>query len=106
LWAGRGVGLRSYALIGFWYQDVEKARAGSNAFIVNRIGDFGFLLGIFLLFWTLDAGGHGTVVFREIEANVGVLEGRVFWGVPVAVLVGLFLFLGAVGKSAQIPLHV
>jgi len=101
-----GVGLCSYALIGFWYQDIEKARAGSKAFIVNRIGDFGFLLGIFLLFWTLDAAGHGTVVFREIEANVGLLEGRFFWGFPVAVLVGLFLFLGAVGKSAQIPLHV
>ena len=101
-----GVGLCSYALIGFWYQDLEKARAGSKAFIVNRIGDFGFLLGIFLLFWTLDAGGHGTVVFREIEANVGLMEGSTFGGVPVAVLVTLFLFLGAVGKSAQIPLHV
>src|SRR5712664_4200182 len=61
-----GVGLCSYALIGFWYKDHNNARAGNKAFIVNRVGDFGFVLGIFLLFWTLDAQGHGTVTFREI----------------------------------------
>ncbi|HXT54429.1 MAG TPA: proton-conducting transporter membrane subunit, partial [Candidatus Eisenbacteria bacterium] len=61
-----GVGLCSYALIGFWYQDQNNARAGNKAFIVNRVGDFGFVLGIFLLFWTLDAQGHGTLTFREM----------------------------------------
>ena len=56
-----GVGLCSYALIGFWYQDHNNARAGNKAFIVNRVGDFGFVLGMFLLFWSLDAQGHGTL---------------------------------------------
>jgi NADH-quinone oxidoreductase subunit L len=101
-----GVGLCSYALIGFWYEDPEKARAGNKAFIVNRVGDFGFLLGIFLLFWSLDASGHGTVVFREIQANVGAIAGKTWWGVPVPVWVTLFFFVGATGKSAQIPLYV
>ena len=53
-----GVGLCSYALIGFWYSDWNNAAAGSKAFIVNRIGDFGFMLGTFLLFWTLAGVGH------------------------------------------------
>ncbi len=53
-----GVGLCSYALIGFWYTDHANARAGNKAFIVNRVGDFGFVLGMFLLFWTLDAQGQ------------------------------------------------
>ncbi len=101
-----GVGFCSWALIGFWYQDVAKAQAGNKAFIVNRIGDFGFILGIFLLFWTLDGAGHGTLVFRDVETHASLLEGRFFWGVPVAVLVTLFFFVGAMGKSAQIPLHV
>ena len=61
-----GVGLCSYALIGFWYTDHANARAGNKAFIVNRVGDFGFVLGMFLLFWSLDAQGHGTLTFREM----------------------------------------
>jgi NADH-quinone oxidoreductase subunit L len=101
-----GVGLCSWALIGFWYQDVEKAQAGNKAFIVNRIGDFGFILGVFLLFWSLEQSGHATLVFREIQANAGRLEGMTFWGMPVVVLVTLLLFVGATGKSAQIPLYV
>ena len=61
-----GVGLCSYALIGFWYTDHANARAGNKAFIVNRVGDFGFVLGIFLLFWTLDAQGQiGRASCRE-----------------------------------------
>jgi NADH-quinone oxidoreductase subunit L len=102
-----GVGLCSFALIGFWYEDPEKARAGNKAFIVNRVGDFGFLLGIFLLFWSLeDAAGQGTLVFREIQAGVGAIADKTWLGVSIPVLVTLFFFVGAAGKSAQIPLYV
>jgi NADH-quinone oxidoreductase subunit L len=101
-----GVGFCSYALIGFWYQDHNNARAGNKAFIVNRVGDFGFVLGMFLLFWSLDAQGHGTVTFREIAKWASTLEGQTLWGISVATLATLFLFVGATGKSAQIPLYV
>src|SRR5712692_2382424 len=76
-----GVGLCSYALIGFWYHDHVNTRAGNKAFIVNRVGDFGFILGIFLIFWSLDGQGHGTVTFREIEKFAPLLRGQEIWGV-------------------------
>src|SRR6266699_1676466 len=101
-----GVGFCSWALLGFWHKELPNTTAGNKAFIVNRIGDFGFVLGMFLLFWTLDARGHGTLVFRELAQHAHLLEGQVFWGLPVATLVTLFLFIGATGKSAQIPLYV
>ncbi len=94
-----GVGLCSYLLIGFWFSDSEKAAAGMKAFIANRIGDAGFLLGIFVLFFTF-----GTVHFADLLA---VLPGTVEsgWVGPIT-LACLFLFIGATGKSAQIPLYV
>ena len=101
-----GVGFCSWGLIGFWHKELANTRAGNKAFIVNRIGDFGFVLGIFLLFWSLDARGHGTLVFRELRQHVYLLEGAMFWGMPLATLATLFLFVGATGKSAQIPLYV
>jgi len=101
-----GVGLCSWALIGFWHQELANTRAGNKAFIVNRIGDFGFVLGVFLLFWSLDARGHGTLVFRELATHARLLAGETQWGVPVATLVTLLFFVGATGKSAQIPLYV
>ncbi len=101
-----GVGLCSYALIGFWYTDLNNATAGSKAFIVNRIGDFGFVLGLFLLFWSMSAAGHPTITFRELAAHAGVLQGMTFWGIAVPTLVTLLFFVGATGKSAQIPLYV
>ncbi|HWO42668.1 MAG TPA: NADH-quinone oxidoreductase subunit L [Candidatus Eisenbacteria bacterium] len=101
-----GVGLCSYALIGFWYQDHANARAGNKAFIVNRVGDFGFVLGMFLLFWSFDAQGHGTLTFREMARWAESIQGMELWGVGVVTLATLFLFVGATGKSAQIPLHV
>ena len=92
-----GVGLASYLLIGFWFEDADKARAGKKAFITNRIGDAGFLLGMFLLYQAL-----GTLDMARINAA--------FASGPVpavsASLVGILLFIGATGKSAQIPLHV
>jgi len=113
-----GVGLCSYLLIGFWYLDDANAAAGQKAFVVNRIGDFGFLLGIFLLFWSFAAAGVPTIEFREMAANVNQLADKTVelapffsflpgfptWG--LLTLACLLLFVGAVGKSAQIPLYV
>ena len=93
-----GVGLCSYLLIGFWYQRPSAAEAGKKAFVVNRIGDWGFLLGIFLIFvtfGTLDFGG----VFSQAPE-------RLQHGGVIATAIAIFLFIGAVGKSAQIPLYV
>jgi NADH-quinone oxidoreductase subunit L len=101
-----GVGLCSYALIGFWYQDHNNARAGNKAFIVNRVGDFGFVLGMFLLFWSLDAQGHGTLTIRDMAKWASTLHGQQIWGMSVVTLATIFLFIGATGKSAQVPLFV
>ncbi len=91
-----GVGLCSYLLIGFWYEKHSAARAGMKAFITNRVGDFGFALGIFLIFSTL-----GTIQYSEIFANVDKLAAA---GVLTAAT--LLLFVGATGKSAQFPLYI
>jgi NADH-quinone oxidoreductase subunit L len=89
------VGLCSYALIGFWYKKPSAAGAAKKAFVVNRVGDFGFGLGIMLIWVNL-----GTLSFREVFAQIGTLdEGTI-------TLIALLLFAGAVGKSAQFPLHV
>jgi NADH-quinone oxidoreductase subunit L len=101
-----GVGLCSYALIGFWYNEWANASAGSKAFIVNRIGDFGFVVGMFALFWGLDRTGQGTLVVREIAHRVHLLQGQTFWGMALPTFITLMLFIGATGKSAQIPLYV
>jgi len=92
-----GVGLASYLLIGFWFDDPANAAAGKKAFITNRIGDAGFLLGMFLLYWAF-----GTLDMDKI--NAAFTSGAA----PVisASLAGVLLFIGASGKSAQIPLHV
>ena len=156
-----GVGLCSYLLIAFWYTDPAKAAAGMKAFVVNRFGDFGFLLGLFLLFWGLGGAwqklpdgttayrptanlqdvrviesaapqapehgepaahgeAHETVVkvgptlnFRELRDQVvlkatGVaehLQQQKLFGIGLLALVGVLLFVGAMGKSAQLPLY-
>jgi NADH-quinone oxidoreductase subunit L len=93
-----GVGLCSYLLIGFWFTDREKADAGKKAFIVNRIGDFGFLIAMFLLFTQFE-----TLDFLPLfEAAPEELA----YGGALVTAVTLFLLLGATGKSAQIPLYV
>jgi NADH-quinone oxidoreductase subunit L len=104
-----GVGFCSWALIGFWHQEWANTTAANKAFIFNRIGDFGFVLGIFALFWSLDAatGGHGTLVFREMRVHIGSLEHATpILGISVAAFASFCLFVGATGKSAQIPLYV
>jgi NADH-quinone oxidoreductase subunit L len=91
-----GVGLCSYLLIGFWYEKQSASDAGKKAFVVNRIGDFGFLLGIFLIFWTF-----GSVNFTEVFPQAAKYP----MGSGVLTAITLFLFLGATGKSAQLPLY-
>ncbi|OGL59386.1 MAG: hypothetical protein A3I72_10925 [Candidatus Tectomicrobia bacterium RIFCSPLOWO2_02_FULL_70_19] len=90
-----GVGLCSYLLIGFWYEKQSASDAGKKAFIVNRIGDAGFLLGLFLI-WTLT----GSLSYAEVFKAAPQLAA------PAATAIGLLLFIGAMGKSAQIPLYV
>ncbi|MBI3872456.1 MAG: NADH-quinone oxidoreductase subunit L [candidate division Zixibacteria bacterium] len=93
-----GVGLCSYLLIGFWFRRPAAAKAGMKAFIVNRVGDLGFALAIFLIYREL-----GTVNFIEVFDRAGVAAGAM-GGTLTAI--GLLLFAGATGKSAQIPLYV
>lgn len=93
-----GVGLASYLLIGYWYQKPEAAQAATKAFVVNRVGDFGFLLGVILTFYTF-----GTTDIVEISKRASQ---EFTLGAPVITAMTLLLFLGAIGKSAQIPLHV
>jgi len=96
-----GVGLCSYLLIGFWYEKDENAAAGKKAFIVNRVGDMGFVLGLLLLAWST-AGPHGALSLdiAHIEAHVADL------GTGTATAIALLLLVGAAGKSAQLPLYV
>ena len=142
-----GVGLCSYGLIGFWYTDMEKAKAALKAFVVNRFGDLGFVIGLFILFWSLsgvwnqqaryvpEPGLAGpalgaqvdrprvspsgvplgpTLEFRELRNQIadessgmaGRLGAMTLFGIPVLTLIALGLFIGATGKSAQIPLYV
>ncbi|MFL5376838.1 MAG: NADH-quinone oxidoreductase subunit L [Myxococcales bacterium] len=142
-----GVGLCSYGLIGFWYTDIEKAKAAMKAFVVNRFGDFGFIIGLFVLFWSLsgswpanryapDAGLANqkvlgapvqtprvspagvplgpTMEFRELRNQISDessgmaerLKDMTLWGFPVLAVICIGFFIGAAGKSAQIPLYV
>lgn len=98
-----GVGLCSYLLIGFWFHKKSASDAGKKAFIVNRVGDFGFALGVFLIFWTFASAGHPTVNLSEITHLAPEL---LVSGGGIVTAITLLLFLGATGKSAQIPLHV
>ena len=95
-----GVGLCSYLLIGFWFTDSAKARAGNKAFIVNRVGDFGFLLGMFLLFWSLQGQNINPLDFVSMKAGIQSLS------TSTITTITALLFIGCMGKSAQIPLHV
>ncbi len=96
-----GVGLCSYLLIGFWYDKKSATDAGKKAFIVNRIGDFGFLLGMFTLF-----AAFGTLDFASIFDAAEADNFQKVFGGSTLVIATLLLFVGAIGKSAQIPLYV
>jgi len=99
-----GVGLMSYLLIGFWYQKPEANAAAIKAFIVNRIGDFGFSLGIFAVFLMTGAVDFDTV-FAQAPALTGKTIHFLSWDVDALTLICLLLFMGAMGKSAQFLLH-
>src|SRR5687768_4152365 len=103
-----GVGLCSYLLIGFWFEKVSAAQAGKKAFLVNRVGDFGFLLGVFALFWFT-----GSFTFYTPDkmgaldmAQNPVFQNLVLWGFPAVTVICVLLFFGATGKSAQLPLYL
>jgi NADH-quinone oxidoreductase subunit L len=89
-----GVGLCSYLLIGFWFKNIDYSSAAKKAFIMNRIGDLGLLLGVLMIFTTV-----GSVTYSEVFASASKFT------VPVVTAATIFLFIGAMGKSAQIPLY-
>jgi len=95
-----GVGLCSYLLIGYWYEKKTAADAGKKAFITNRVGDWGFVLGVFLIYFTF-----GTLDFRAVQNAAGAMPIETM-GFGVLSTICLLLFVGATGKSAQIPLYV
>jgi len=100
-----GVGLCSYFLIGYWYEKKSASDAGKKAFIVNRFGDFGFGLGVimvFLYFGTL----HYSVVFGNVQTIAHQTVNIYGYVISLPTLIALLLFCGAIGKSAQLPLHV
>jgi len=99
-----GVGLSSYLLIGFWYHKPEANAAAIKAFVVNRVGDFGFALGIFALFMMVGAVDLDTV-FAQAPALIGKTIPLFVWHVDALTLICLLLFMGAMGKSAQFLLH-
>lgn len=94
------VGISSYLLIGFWFEKDSAANAGKKAFITNRIGDLGFFIGIMILFVT-----YNSFMFDDIFS--GIASGKMPFNSPIMLTVtGIFIFMGAIGKSAQFPLHV
>jgi NADH-quinone oxidoreductase subunit L len=95
-----GIGLASYLLIGYWYEKESANRAAMKAFIVNRVGDLFFMLGMALTFWTF-----GTIEFDGIFQGVAAAQDQTIGGMPALEMIALLLFLGAMGKSAQIGLH-
>jgi NADH-quinone oxidoreductase subunit L len=107
-----GVGLCSYLLIGFWFSEEANAVAANKAFIVNRVGDFGFIIGLFLLYWFLAdaagpaAAGRSLLSFPFLAEHAHLLQGATLLGASLVTVICLALFLGATGKSAQIPLYV
>src|SRR5690606_20822515 len=92
-----GAGLCSYLLIGFWYEQKFTGDAAKKAFVVNRIGDFGFMIAMFLIF-----ANFGTLTISEFVGSIGGFE----LNNPLLIAISLLFFLGACGKSAQIPLYV
>lgn len=107
----QGVGLSSALLVGFWYMDAENAYRGGKTFIVNRIGDCAFLVGVFVLFGTLAEAGVPVLAFRDIAAEFAAIVDATlqlpFFGEARVVSVAAFcFFIAAAAKSAQLPLHI
>ena len=101
-----GVGLCSYLLIGYYFEKQSASDAAKKAFVMNRVGDFGFLLGLFTIFWALGSKHNvWTIDFVEISENAHLLSGDMVLGLGVTTVATLCFFLGATGKSAQLPLY-
>ncbi len=105
-----GVGLCSYLLIGFWYEDKENAKAANKAFIVNRIGDFGLTIGLFLIVVAVAMAGKGIEAqderYLSFDTILPVLQSSLVHHPALATAIALCLFVGACGKSAQFPLYL
>jgi len=101
-----GVGLCSYLLIGYYFEKQSAGDAAKKAFVMNRVGDFGFLLGLFTIFWTLGSKHNvWTIDFVTISESAHLLSGDMVLGLGVTTVATLCFFLGATGKSAQLPLY-
>jgi NADH-quinone oxidoreductase subunit L len=96
-----GVGLCSYLLIGFWFLKKSAADAGKKAFITTRVGDLAFMIGIFLSFWTF-----GSLTFRDMFQHAAQMQPDTMNDAGVLTAICILLFIGAIGKSAQLPLYV
>jgi NADH-quinone oxidoreductase subunit L len=101
-----GVGLASYLLIGFFFQRVSAAQAGKKAFLINRVGDFGFLLAMFALFWLTGSLTYNTPDHTGALDQAAKLSTATIFGLPAVTVICLLFFLGATGKSAQLPLYL
>ncbi|MCX7698981.1 MAG: NADH-quinone oxidoreductase subunit L [Candidatus Goldbacteria bacterium] len=101
-----GVGLCSYLLIGFWYENIENSKAAKKAFIVNRIGDAFFIAAIVICYFLLSSAGIYELSYIELNRNISYLINSTILGIPSVFLITFFLFLAACGKSAQFPLYV
>ncbi|MCX7641463.1 MAG: NADH-quinone oxidoreductase subunit L [Elusimicrobiales bacterium] len=101
-----GVGLCSYLLIGFWYENIENSKAAKKAFIVNRIGDAFFIAAIAICYFLLSTAGIYELSYVEINKNISYLINSTIFGIPATFIITLFLFLAACGKSAQFPLYI
>jgi NADH-quinone oxidoreductase subunit L len=101
-----GVGLVSYLLIGFWYQKESAIEGSLKAFLVNRVGDFGFVLGIALILVKVGSLDYSAFFFSNFDLLGETLSLGIFGSVSLVTLICILLFIGAMGKSAQVPLHV
>jgi len=101
-----GVGLCSYLLIGFWYENINNSIAGKKAFITNRIGDAFFISGIIITYFILSSNGIFDMKFSTINSNINLFYNTSIFGYSSLTLITLLFFIGATGKSAQFPLYV
>ncbi len=101
-----GVGLCSYLLIGFWYENINNSKAAKKAFITNRVGDAFFIAGVLITYFILSKNNLYDLSFKTINSNINIFYNTSFWQISSLSLISFLLFMGATGKSAQFPLYV
>ncbi len=101
-----GVGLSSYLLIGFWYENIENSKAAKKAFIVNRIGDVFFIMAIMIIYFLLSSASITEISYQIIKENLSYFLNSTIFSVSASFLITLFIFISACGKSAQFPLYI